>query len=80
MRSYLGQRKPRPSFLKKAPGALSDLLDVFERGKHDRAAGVAYLSNPYLTDDPRFAAWNDGWLGSDELADVVAPMVTPPDI
>lgn len=41
-----------------------------ERGRQAARDGVTILSNPYLSDDPRRAAWDEGWCaesGSDGM-------------
>lgn len=41
-----------------------------EKGREAARSGVAILSNPYLSDDPRRAAWDEGWClesGSDGM-------------
>lgn len=41
-----------------------------ERGRQAARDGVPILSNPYLSDDPRRAAWDEGWCaesGSDGM-------------
>ncbi len=46
------------------------LEDARAKGREAARAGVAILSNPYLSDDPRRAAWDEGWCqesGSDGM-------------
>lgn len=79
MRSYVSAREPRKSLIKRKDFDPGSLCAAREAGEAARLEGRAYLANPFLTDDPRFAAWNDGYLGTDDLAGLdVPPSHKPP--
>lgn len=66
-----GEADAEPEQLDAAPPPNpEDIAEARARGHADATAGKKIIDNPYLSDDPRRAAWDEGWCaetGSDGM-------------